>query len=84
MKNLDNYSLNEKKVILRTDFNVPVFNGKITDLSRIEAVKKTIKKLKDQKNKIFIISHFGRPQGKNIKKYSLEFLCPTLENEFKT
>jgi phosphoglycerate kinase len=82
MKTLDNYSLDNKNILLRVDLNVPFFNGKITNDSRIKIIKKTINKLQQHKNKIFIISHFGRPKGEKNKFYSLEFLCPVLENEF--
>ena len=61
MKNLNNYILNKKKVLFRADLNIPVIDGKITANSRIKAIKPSINKLLKRKNKIFIISHFGRP-----------------------
>ena len=45
MKNLNNYILNKRKVLFRADLNIPVIDGKITDDSRIEAIKPSIKKL---------------------------------------
>lgn len=83
MKDLNNFQLKEKKILLRADLNVPVVNGKITENSRIKAIIPTIKKLKNLNNKIFIISHFGRPKGKKDLQYSLDFICPTLEKEFE-
>ena len=83
MKNLDNYNVERKKILLRVDLNVPVIDEIITEKSRIETIKKTIKILQQQKNKIFLISHFGRPKGKQNKKYSLKFLCSILEFEFQ-
>ena len=83
MKSLDNYKVEGKKILLRVDLNVPVLDKIITEKSRIEAIKKTIKILRQQKNKIFLISHFGRPMGKKNKKYSLKFLCSILEFEFQ-
>ncbi len=83
MKNLNNYSIGMKKVLFRADLNVPVNNGIVTDTSRILAVKKSIKILLEQKNKIFIISHFGRPKEYNKMQYSLEFLCTYLEKIFE-
>ena len=83
MKNLNNYSIGMKKVLFRADLNVPVNNGIVTDTSRILAVKKSIKILLEQKNKIFIISHFGRPKEDNKMQYSLEFLCTYLEKIFE-
>ena len=63
MKNLDNYNVERKKILLRVDLNVPVIDEIITEKSRIETIKKTINILQIQKNKIFLISHFGRPMG---------------------
>jgi len=83
MKNLDNYNVERKKILLRVDLNVPVVDKIITEKSRIETIKKTIKILQQQKNKIFLISHFGRPKGNQNKKYSLKFLCSILEFEFQ-
>ena len=83
MKTLDNYRVENKKVLLRVDLNVPVVNGFVTDKNRIKAIKKTIKRLKNQKNKIFLVSHFGRPKGVKDLKYSLSFLCPILESELE-
>ena len=83
MKTISNFSIKEKNVLLRVDFNVPVVEGKITEKSRIISIKSTIKKLIKDNNKIFLISHFGRPKGIFNKKLSLEFLCPTLVQEFE-
>ena len=83
MKNINNNFLSKKNVILRVDLNVPVHNGVIKEKSRIKAIKSTIKKLINQKNKIFILSHFGRPLGKRDKKFSLKFICSTLKKEFE-
>tara|TARA_Y100000590_G_C15691827_1_gene1003688 strand:+ start:836 stop:2035 length:1200 start_codon:yes stop_codon:yes gene_type:complete len=82
MKTINSHVLKKKKILLRVDLNVPVVNGLITDRSRIESIKSTIKKLKDGQNKIFLISHYGRPKGKINKKLSLEFLRPILCEEF--
>lgn len=79
MKNLDNYKIENKRVLLRADLNVPVVDNIISDTSRISAVKSSIKKLILNKNKIFIISHFGRPKGKIVEKYSLNFIISSLK-----
>jgi len=83
MKNLDECYLNKKNILVRVDLNVPYVNGKITDKSRIKIIKPSIAKLRKQKNKIFLISHFGRPNGEKNKKYSLKFICKTLKLELK-
>ena len=83
MKNIIDFKIIKKNILLRVDFNVPVFNGKITDNTRIKAVKKTIKKLREQNNKIFLLSHFGRPKGQFNKIYSLIFMLTILEKELE-
>ncbi len=78
MKNLNNYTIKNKKILLRADLNVPLIKGIITDRSRIEALKSSVRKLIDNKNKIFLIAHFGRPNGKFADKFSLKFIIPAL------
>ena len=78
MKNLRNYEIVNKKVLFRADLNVPVLDKVITDSSRILAIKSSIKDLILNKNKIFIIAHFGRPKGEVLKQYSLKFILSPL------
>lgn len=62
-----------KRVLVRCDFNVPIDNnGKITDNRRIVSALPTIKYLIDNKNKVILCSHLGRPDGEWNDKYSLE------------
>jgi len=82
MKNLKNYKIESKRVLFRADLNVPLVDGVITDNSRILAIQSSIKKLISNKNKIFLISHFGRPKGEIINKYSLSFILPSLKKIF--
>ena len=58
MKNLNNYKIENKKILFRADLNVPVVDGVITDTSRIEAIKSSIKKLTSSKNKIFFRENY--------------------------
>ena len=81
MKTIHNFSLKQKNVLLRVDLNIPVTEGIITDKSRIDSIKLTVKKILEGNNKLFLISHFGRPGGKYNKKFSLEFLCKSLAKE---
>ena len=67
----NNLDLKVKKVLLRVDLNVPMKNGAITEISRIEKIIPTIKLLLKKEAKIIIMSHIGRPKGKVIIGMSL-------------
>ena len=82
MKNIkDEHNLNEKKVLLRLDLNVPMDNGKITDTTRIDKIIPTISFLLENNAKVIILSHVGRPKGKIINELSLKPICKNLENK---
>ncbi len=68
-----------KNVIVRVDINVPVVNGKIEDDTRIRAVIPTLKYLAEQKAKVIVISHFGRPEGKTEPSMSIKQLMTRLQ-----
>ena len=64
-----------KRVIVRVDFNVPMSKsevGKITDNARILAALPTINYLIENKAKVILLSHLGRPKGEAKKEFSLE------------
>ena len=60
-----------KRVLVRSDLNVPLENGRITDDGRIRASVPTIKKLADAGARVLVVAHLGRPDGKPDEKYSL-------------
>jgi phosphoglycerate kinase len=72
-------NLNNKKILLRLDLNVPLVDGKITDTTRIDKIIPTLKFLISQNTKIIIISHVGRPNGKVVNELSLKPICKDLE-----
>ena len=85
MKNILNKNLNlkGKKVLLRVDLNVPMKNGAITEISRIEKIIPTINLLLEKQAKIIIISHIGRQKGKVIKEMSLKPISEKLSSLLK-
>ena len=71
-------NLNDKKILLRLDLNVPLDNGKITDTTRIDKILPTLRFLVKQNSKIIILSHVGRPKGKVVNELSLKPICKDL------
>ena len=76
-------NLNNKKILLRLDLNVPLEKGKITDTTRIDKILTTLNFLIKEKAKIIILSHVGRPKGKIVKELSLNPICEELQNKLK-
>ena len=72
-------NLNNKKILLRLDLNVPLERDKITDTTRIDKILPTLDFLIKQKAKIIILSHVGRPNGKTINELSLKQLVEPLK-----
>ncbi len=79
----DNLEIQNQKIILRLDLNVPIKNKIIQDETRITLCLPLIKSLIKKKAKIIIISHLGRPKGERIAELSLipvyKYLKDTLE-----
>ncbi len=87
MKKLQDFDYSGKKALVRVDFNVPLDgNFKVTDATRIEAAVPTIKYILDNGGSVILMSHLGRPKGKQ-EKYSLKHILPDvskiLGNEVK-
>ncbi len=70
-RTLDNLDVAGKRVLLRADLNVPVRDGKISDLTRLERLTPTIRELVGKGAKVIVCSHFDRPKGKRVPEMSL-------------
>ncbi len=81
MKTLENFEIISKNVIFRADLNVPVVNGKIIDYSRMDSILPSINKLLKNKNKVFVLAHYGRPRGVVDNQLSIKFLCKELRKK---
>ena len=77
----DETNLNQKKVLLRLDLNVPLDNGNITDTTRIDKILPTINFLLKGGARIIILSHVGRPKGKVVNELTLKPICENLKNK---
>ena len=78
MQSIDTYNFSGKKAIIRVDFNVPLNDQfEITDDTRIRAALPTIKKVLDGNGSAILMSHLGRPKGKD-EKFSLKHILAHL------
>ena len=65
-KTLNDLEVAGKRVLVRADLNVPVQNGKVKDVTRIERLIPTLNALLEKKARIVVMSHFGRPKGRVV------------------
>ncbi len=78
-RTLDALDVAGKRVLLRADLNVPVREGRITDLTRIERLSPTIRELADKGARVIVASHFDRPKGVRVPTMSLRPVALALE-----
>ena len=74
-------SVNGKRVIVRLDLNVPINNSKIDDDTRIKVIEPFVNKLIENKAKVILLSHLGRPKGKVVSELSLKPIFNYLEKK---
>jgi phosphoglycerate kinase len=79
-RTLDSLDAAGKRVLMRADLNVPVRDGKITDLTRIERLSPTIRELSAEGAKVIVCSHFDRPKGKVVPAMSLRPMADALSH----
>ena len=80
MNSIKNISFEQKKVLIRVDFNVPINDkDQVTDNSRIKSSIPTIKHVLDQGGCCILVSHLGRPNGVD-PQFSLKKIIPELEH----
>jgi len=77
-RTLDDVDVNDKRVLLRVDLNVPMDNGRVSDATRLTRITKTITEIAEKGGKVILLSHFGRPKGVVNPKESLKPVAITL------
>jgi phosphoglycerate kinase len=82
LKTFEAKDVENKKALVRVDFNVPFKNGEVADCARIRAHASTIGKLADAGAKVALVSHFGRPKGKVVPEMSLGQIAGDVEKAY--
>ena len=77
-RTLDDADVSGKRVLLRVDLNVPIENGEVSDVTRIERVLPTIREISDKGGKVILLAHFGRPKGGPDAENSLKSVAPVV------
>ena len=68
-----------KVALVRVDLNLPMQDGDVTDLTRVEASAPTILELADRGAKVLLLAHFGRPKGERSSTQSLSMVVGAVE-----
>ena len=80
MKTIKDFDFKDKKALVRVDFNVPQSADlKVTDNTRIQAVKPTVDKILGDGGSVILMTHLGRPKGKVNEEFSLKNIVPEIE-----
>jgi len=70
--------LGGRRVLVRCDLNVPMQDGAVSDLTRLQSAVPTLAALADRGAKVLVLSHFGRPKGQADPAMSLRQIVPAL------
>src|SRR6185312_5816475 len=81
-RTLDHADVKGQRVLVRADLNVPVENGVVSDATRIERMAPAITEIADKGAKVILLSHFGRPKGRDPKN-SLKPVAAELAHTLK-
>lgn len=80
MKTINDFNFKDKKALVRVDFNVPQSEDfKVTDNTRIQAVKPTVEKILKDGGSVILMTHLGRPKGKVSDEFSLKNILSEVE-----
>ena len=82
LKSIIGVDVHGKKILLRADLDVPVRGSQIADDTRLSAWFPTLEYLLNQKAKVIIVGHLGRPEGKD-DKYSLKPVAEWISKQFR-
>jgi phosphoglycerate kinase len=77
-KTIDDLDVKGKTVLVRTDLNVPMKDGRVADMTRIERTAPTLVELAKKGARVIVLSHFGRPKGKVAAEFSLRPVAEAL------
>jgi len=77
-RTLDDLNAQGQRVLLRADLNLPVRDGRITDMTRIERLAPTIRELSQKGARVVVCSHFDRPKGMRVPEMSLKPMAVAL------
>ena len=80
-RSLDEVDVRGKRVLLRLDLNVPMKDGRVTDVTRIARIVPGVRELADKGAKVIVLSHFGRPKGKVDPASSMRPVAEALAGE---
>ena len=78
LRTLDGLNVADKRVLLRADLNVPMRDGRISDMTRIERLSPTIRELSGKGARVIVCSHFDRPRGRRVPEMSLAPMAAAL------